>query len=290
MHAYPPWHRVVAWDWLVPQVLVLAVVIVALAIYICNTRTGRQRLVHLVLGIGIVVGAWLLLIPNIATGREAARRTQCKHNLKVIAAAVLRNHAENGRLPPPYVTSADSPATSWRVDLLPLLADVFPKSRDTAAGYDRTYAWDATTNMPPARSPAQPYPCPSNRTPYDAQRRWYTAYALLTGPGTAFPQAGPLTMNDIADGTSNTLLVVEACGRNIVWTEPRDVNVSRETFEINAPGTQPGTSDGVGSSYHAGGAQAALADGSVRFLSQQISPDVLRALATAAAGDPVGEF
>ncbi len=36
------------------------------------------------------------------------------------------------------------------------------------------------------------------------------------------------------------------------------------------------------------GCNAALADGSVRFLNNSVAPDVLEALATAAGGEPVG--
>jgi prepilin-type processing-associated H-X9-DG protein len=63
------------------------------------------------------------------------------------------------------------------------------------------------------------------------------------------------------------------------------VDISRESLQINAPGRQPGTSAGIGSSYHDGGTQIALADGSVRFLSEKISPDALQKLTTAAGGE-----
>ena len=178
---------------------------------------------------------------------------------------------------------------TWRVDLLPY----FLPDRDDVIqvqNYDREKTWDNPANLAAAQQKMKIYSCPANRTPQDAQQRWYTAYAFLTGPGTAFPEAGPLTLDDITDGTSNTLLIVEACGRNIVWTEPRDVNVSRETFKINAAGDQPGTSAGILSSNHEGCAQAAFADGSVRLLSAEMDASVLRTLTTAAEGDEIGEY
>ena len=44
------------------------------------------------------------------------------------------------------------------------------------------------------------------------------------------------------------------------------------------------------SSYHAGGTQALLADGSVRFVSAKSDPAVLKKLATVDGGELVGEY
>ena len=44
------------------------------------------------------------------------------------------------------------------------------------------------------------------------------------------------------------------------------------------------------SSYHAGGTQALMADGSVRFLSAQTDPALLKKLATVDGGEAVGDY
>jgi len=70
--------------------------------------------------------------------------------------------------------------------------------------------------------------------------------------------------------------VVEACGLNILWTEPRDAIVEDATVGINLPGKKLGTSDGVLSSYHTDGATTAMLDGSIRFLSKSIDKSILK--------------
>ena len=79
----------------------------------------------------------------------------------------------------------------------------------------------------------------------------------------------------------------ECSGLNIVWTEPRDIDTSKQKIGINLPGDRPGTSSSILSSYHRGGAYVTFADGHVQFLSETIDPKVLQALTTATGGEKV---
>ena len=54
---------------------------------------------------------------------------------------------------------------------------------------------------------------------------------------------------------------------------------NEENLRLNAFGSQ-----------HTGGAQFALADGSVRFISENVDRNVSRALGTRAGGEVVGDF
>ena len=120
--------------------------------------------------------------------------------------------------------------------------------------------------------------------------RYFTAYAAVTGPQTAFPGCQALPITQITDGASSTIVYGEAPGLKIVWTEPRDIDISLVTMGINLPGTRRGESPGTFSSYHPpGGATVVFADGSVRFLSERINPAVLKALLTATGGEPVAD-
>jgi len=82
------------------------------------------------------------------------------------------------------------------------------------------------------------------------------------------------------------MMVVEACGHDeVVWSEPRDIDVRQQSISVNAPGRRPGHSVSILSSYHSGGAHVAKADGSVAFLSSNMDPEVLRSLTMAFAAD-----
>lgn len=284
LNPYPP--RGFDWQiWMCPAVFAGLMLIVVTLLFRKRTSATAQTIGGMCVAIAML---WfLLMLPKLQGAAEAGPRTQCRSNLKIIAAAVHNWHDQHERLPAPYTTVEDQPPVSWRVTLLPYLG-----REELRNGYDAQKAWNDPVNRPVAlREPLEVYLCRTNRQPQDAEHRWYTAYAFVTGAGTPFPAEGPLTLNDISDGVSNTLLIAEACGRKIVWTEPRDVDVSQEAIEINAPGQVAGTSAGILSSWHrGGGAMCALADGSVRFLSQNTSPEALRALTTTAGEDDPGEF
>jgi prepilin-type N-terminal cleavage/methylation domain-containing protein/prepilin-type processing-associated H-X9-DG protein len=98
------------------------------------------------------------------------------------------------------------------------------------------------------------------------------------------------TIADIKDGTSNTLLVGEATGRGpgSYWGQLWVGENLYDTIEgINGIHTVPGggtfpnsPADSGFSSYHAGGCNFVLADGSASFLSQNIAQNLFTALTT----------
>jgi prepilin-type processing-associated H-X9-DG protein len=113
-----------------------------------------------------------------------------------------------------------------------------------------------------------------------------TSYAMLVGPHAISDGPTARTPAAIRDGTSNTLMVVEATEAHINWMEPRDLDVENMQFRINGGGDRNAAKHEI-SSPHSGGANALLCDGSVRFLNATIDPKALEALTTIDGGETV---
>lgn len=226
-----------------------------------------------------------LMLPATPTARAASRRTQCKNNLHQLGLALHKFAEKQDSLPAPISNEDESPR-SWRVELLPWIDEqpLREQYRDDAA-------WDSEANAPVARTVVPMLQCPADPTKHDDVLRAYTAYAALSGPESVFSESGRRGFpKSVIDDASHTLMLVEACGQRIVWTEPRDCDTSQLPIGINLDGDAPGRSAGVASSFHPDGFHATLADGSVRFFNQTIDPAVLKAMTTYNGGEQVPEF
>ena len=235
--------------------------------FITGKRNGRSwnSLVGVVLGVAAV---FVCSPPQRSAAREAAFRTQCKNNLKQIGLALHNYHDMHRMFPTPVQPAFDR---SWRVTLLPFMEQAKLYER-----YDQDATWDSTSNLPLTLEVVRSLDCPGRPFRLDDQRRFLAAYTAVTGPGAAF-EAGQYTrILDIADGTSNTLMVTESCGKKIIWTQPLDVFTETDALQVNAPGSNLHQSDGVASSYHLGGANVLMADGSVKYLSQNVDQEILK--------------
>ncbi|MCA9075739.1 MAG: DUF1559 domain-containing protein [Planctomycetaceae bacterium] len=227
----------------------------------------------------------LILLPSVPSAREAARRTQCRGNLKQIGLAFHNWNDVNGRFPDAVSSEVDGGASvSWRVKCLPLL-----ELTELSKQYDETQSWDSPDNLLVAQKDIGFFTCPTHHYPTDEQGRHYTAYAMMTGSETAFPEGRGMTLDEL-QSTSNTFIVVEAAGLNIVWTEPRDVETGVQSQGVNLPGHAPKRSSALISSYHSHGAHVAMADGSVLFISENTDPEVLKALVTRNPDDLPEDF
>ncbi|HEV3298967.1 MAG TPA: DUF1559 domain-containing protein [Planctomycetaceae bacterium] len=235
---------------------------------------------HIMLKVGILVGLLLLLgaglivamLPAVSCDGGHARRTDCKNHLKQIALAMHNYHDQYGSFPPAYIADKNGrPMHSWRVLLLPFLE--FGPLYDQ---YRFDEPWNGPHNRELAALPIQLFHCAA-----DAGRKTDTSYLVVVGPKTIFPSAASMAIKDIPDGTSNTILLVEAGDSGINWLEPRDMS-----YEEALRGINPKTGWGI-SSHHEGGAQVAFADGSSPLLSDDTPIEKLRLFLERNDGQPV---
>jgi len=228
-----------------------------------------------------------LLLPAVQAAREAARsaerRIHCENNLRTIMLAT-RNYADanDGALPAAYTVDEEGkPLHSWRVALLPYLGE------EAAALYEQIRLdepWNGEWNSQFHDQMPAVFACPASDvagqtdagTPPTLRE---TTYSVVVGDETAFPGAGKgRKWEEIADGTSNTLAVVER-KTPVCWMNPTaELTLETLAAEVGSEHT------GMGAKREPG-FNAATLDGAVRFVVTSTDAATLNAWATAAAGD-----
>jgi prepilin-type N-terminal cleavage/methylation domain len=315
-------------------------------------RRSGFTLIELLVVIAIIAVLIALLLPAVQQAREAARRTQCKNNLKQIGLAFHNYHdtfrlfhrgGPNGTITLSNSTNAPILARkmiSWSTALLPYVdqATLYNK-------YDHARWFFESPNDVLTSTPLSVFQCPSNpnasqkrefegaafgRTDYSGlyhaalgndafppSQKYPSPNGIMNGAtfsprGTWDPDARNVSIRDITDGLSNTIVIGEAPnsqhglwgGHKNFFTQQANIN-ARYTIagatpylvcDVNqwTPGVEIGDLGcNYGQSlhsYHTGGAQLCMGDGSVRFVGENISFDVIQALVTYADGDVVPEF
>jgi len=76
-------------------------------------RTRGFTLIELLVVIAIIAILIALLLPAVQQAREAARRTQCRNNLKQLGLAIHNYESTHSRLPPTYVAVHNSILPGW---------------------------------------------------------------------------------------------------------------------------------------------------------------------------------
>ncbi|WP_166827934.1 DUF1559 domain-containing protein [Thalassoroseus pseudoceratinae] len=196
-----------------------------------NVSTSTRRgftLIELLVVIAIIAILIALLLPAVQQAREAARRTQCKNNLKQIGIGLHNYHDTFEKFP---VGTYGCCWGTWQVALLPQieqgnLYDLYNHTNKYGAGQYR-YGGSENTDVTTKRIPSLTCPSDQENTPigditshnYAANygNTGYAQQSTLNGvtfggaPFAYFANGSNKVygLRDILDGTTNTLLVAE---------------------------------------------------------------------------------
>ena len=248
--------------------------------------------------IAVVAVLVALLLPAVQQAREAARRTQSKNNLKMIGLAMHNYHDTFQAFPTGTIPSKKlkpEERQSWHVLLLPFM-DQAPLYNQLQVDQRESAQWDRD-DLIQLHGTRLPGLCnPSHSAGHKPDEPATTDYVGWAGVGKDAPTEKckaekkgifgydrTTKMRDITDGTSNTIMVSDVVAKDRgPWAQggPSTIRALTTKPYVNGP-------DGIGSP-HAGGFHVLLADGSVRFVSQNIDQDTLESLATRAGGEVVG--
>jgi hypothetical protein len=220
-----------------------------------------------------------LLQPAIRSARSVAWKSECNSNLEQIGMALQQYQTEHGSYPPAFIPGPDGkPMHSWRVLILPYLGK---EAASVYQQYDFNQPWDSEQNIRLAAFMPGVYACPEHP---DALANQETTYMVIVGSKTMFPGSRSVSPAQIGDSLEHTIAVVETPQSGVHWLKPQDLEAARMAYEIN------GREETEAGSHHAqAGAHVLMADGTVYFLPEDFSPDMLTSMTTINGGELLPE-
>jgi hypothetical protein len=187
-------------------------------------------------------------------------------SLKMLALAMHSYHEANGGFPTPANTDKNgSPLLSWRVHLLP-----FIEQNDLYKQFKLDEPWDSPHNI--ALIAKIPAVYGMGVTDSSGATDGKTSLVVPVGKDTIFPGTKGVKLEEIANGPSNTVLILQGDDQHrVYWTKPDDLPLNPY---------QP--AQGLAAEFC-----AARADGQVFHISNKLPTVVLRTIFTRSGGEPV---
>ena len=268
-----------------------------------NDRHGLSRVGVCVTLFSLAV-LTAIVIPVVQCARESARRNGCANNLKSLGLTLVSYESAHGTYPKGCVGNAEltpSERWSWYLSIgnywghygFPII-DYDRPWNDPALRPLQLHTWrngpDVVKEFDVPLFPIPVVKCPNGTPEIHDDGQPYTDYVGTTGIG---PRAALLSradaragvwaydecrsVDDIKDGASTTLIAIETSANNGCWIA--DGKPTLREYDPARGAIGRGKQFG---GLHYGGSMAVFVDGSVDFLSQSVSPDVMSSAMTIA--------
>ncbi len=262
MDSFPPLEAVV--NGVLPNIL---------AVY--RTEKGLQIVERTTLpglSINASVGA-AIMVPSVVRVRHASRQAMSQNNMRQLAIAM--HNYESAYLKLPRSCTSDSegkPLLSWRVQILPFLDE-----QELYNQFHHDEPWDSPHNQELIAQIPDVFKHPSLNL-----EEGKTVYLGVNGKNAFFQGDQARSFRDLTDGTSNTLMLVEANQDHAVyWTQPADFNVDDIEDLVAA----------LKGNWRENLIQCTMADASVHALSiEQLSNEKLKAMTTISGGEVINLY
>jgi prepilin-type N-terminal cleavage/methylation domain-containing protein/prepilin-type processing-associated H-X9-DG protein len=314
-------------------------------------RKRAFTLIELLVVIAIIAVLIALLLPAVQQAREAARRSQCKNNLKQIGLALHNYHDVAQKFPLNRHSGRNLPANfgsvGWIAMLLPYMDQAPLYASIDFSDQTNNLVNGSAQNVTARRRVLPGLLCPSNpqpstvinqghggddwnsgldggRTDYVGNMGWMNAghrdcplgiyggnwngaawadqniagNTAMAGCNGVIGWQGCINIAAITDGTSNSLAVMEDMhwGTKANPSVPQGDALWMGAWAIHST-KMPINFDPAGdfrcdqwSSIHVGGAHGLMADGSVRFVSENVAWQVRQGIGTRSGGEVVSDF
>ncbi len=209
----------------------------------------------------VVVGG--LLLPAMSKVREASSRMASQNNMKQIGIAMHSYTDVSDKFPGPSATGQTGPMKerlSWRYAILPYI-----EQQNLFAAMDPKSGWNSTRNQQYSATPIKTY-----GDPLDAPDN-QTRFRVFYNGGAMFDEKKQISFAEIKDGSSNTIMFVEATDR-VPWAQCNE-------FEFNKSNPLPALGHPKRDGF-----MVILGDGSVRFIRNNVNPEVVKGMIHASDG------
>jgi hypothetical protein len=200
---------------------------------------------------------------------ERRVRLASANNLRQIGIAMHSYHDVHGKLPADVVDKKGKVLLSWRVLILPYI-----EQDNLYREFKLDEPWDSKHNKKLLEKMPKVFASPR----VTLKNKGYTVYQGFSGAGALFRPGKPgLSIVQVLDGTSNTIMTVEATAA-VPWTKPADIpfNAKKDLPKFGkAFGERP---------------LVVMCDGSTRSLDlKRVSKETLKAAITTAGGEILGQ-